>query len=150
MRCALTCLGVGCLLGVTGCGDSELKERVSALEKENRELRAELDKLRKAETDAKVREAAARVQAKNNLKQLQIGVHNFQNDVLPKVDGQKPGTLFYQILPYLPEQQNLWQGDMSKLQGVRTYRAPSDPAGGQGTELRKDDASKKQEPGGKK
>jgi hypothetical protein len=148
MRCALTCLGVGCLLGITGCGDSELKERVSALEKENRELRAELDKLRKAETDAKVREAAARVQAKNNLKQLSIAVKNYQGDKLPKFADPKTQGLFQHILPHL-ENSNLWQRDPN-LSYVPNYLSPSDPAGAQGSKLPKDQATQNKEPGGKK
>src|SRR5262249_24779117 len=118
---------------------------------ENEALRAELDKLRKAEKDARTqaeRERAARVKSANNLKQLQLAVQNFQGGKLPKFADPKTQGLFYHILPYL-EQQNLWQGDMSKWQ-VPTYLAPSDPAGSQGSKLPKDQAPQKKEPGGNK
>jgi type II secretory pathway pseudopilin PulG len=71
----------------------------------------------------RVREAAARTQSMNNLKQLALAIHNYAdvyNGKLPPGvgdDGMADGTLHFIILPYI-EQQALYkhaQGDNGKL-----------------------------------
>jgi prepilin-type N-terminal cleavage/methylation domain-containing protein len=64
----------------------------------------------------KVREAAARTQCANNLKQISLATHNFQdaNGKLPplyqEVGGSKPrGGIFFLLLPYI-EQNAIWNG----------------------------------------
>src|SRR5579884_2313040 len=69
----------------------------------------------------KVREAAARTQCENNLKQLALATHNCNDQfkVLPPVFGWYPstnngvsgggyGTVLFHLLPYI-EQQNLYK-----------------------------------------
>src|SRR5262249_3881597 len=64
----------------------------------------------------KVREAAARMQCTNNLKQLGLAMHNYHdsNSSFPFEDGPggvpatAPPSIYVQILPYV-EQQNLYQ-----------------------------------------
>jgi prepilin-type N-terminal cleavage/methylation domain-containing protein len=105
----------------------------------------------------KVREAAARSQSQNNLKQMGLGLANFADTnqtLLPPGYGVFPpntggwggagsaeGTLFFHILPYI-EQQNMynagqtsWSGKLSmqlewagKPRVVKTYMAPADPS----------------------
>src|SRR5437016_2149643 len=61
----------------------------------------------------KVREAAARIQCANNLKQIGLSIHNSNdtNGRLPPqtgtYGGAYDGPLFYHLLPYI-EQQNAW------------------------------------------
>jgi prepilin-type N-terminal cleavage/methylation domain-containing protein len=85
----------------------------------------------------KVREAAARTQSQNNLKQLGVGLSNFYsaNDCNPPMFGTVPkgganlagGSIFYHLLPYV-EQENLYrQGvDASRSAAVKVLRAPLD------------------------
>ena len=97
----------------------------------------------------KVREAAARMQSANNLKQLGIAVHAIHDvhDKFPPSQGAFPsdaqsipwggqqpsrfGTLQYFLLPYI-EQDNLFKqqvGHSWDSQGVvKTYIAPGDPS----------------------
>jgi prepilin-type N-terminal cleavage/methylation domain-containing protein len=103
----------------------------------------------------KVREAAARMQCSNNLKQLGLAVHDFHSayGVLPLCEGVAPGlgdsygnvqnptgtsgTTFYYLLPYL-EAGNLYtlgtvnnQGSMNGNVGgsiVKGFICPSDPS----------------------
>ncbi len=98
----------------------------------------------------KVREAAARTQCQNNLKQIGLAVHNFHDTfkVLPPVESvavgtgspygafRSPcgshGTLFFYILPFV-EQSPLYKagnGDSMNLpsQVVTVYLCPSDPS----------------------
>ena len=66
----------------------------------------------------KVREAAARMQCANNLKQIGLALHNFNstNDCMPPMFGTVPaggpslagGSVFYHLLPYV-EQDNLYK-----------------------------------------
>ena len=64
----------------------------------------------------KVREAAARAQSQNNLKQIGIGVHNIAsvyNGLEPPSSGQFPksgynGTVFFHLLPHV-EQDNIYR-----------------------------------------
>lgn len=80
----------------------------------------------------KVREAAARSEATNNLKQLGIASHHAQ-DVhkrLPMMYGSyggRDGTVFYHLLPFL-EQNNLWdQGpNVARQSAVKVFRHPAD------------------------
>src|SRR5262249_1245411 len=61
---------------------------------------------------ARVRQAAARTQASNNLKQLGLAVHNYasaNNSRLPLMAGGKPtASLMFQLLPFI-EQDNLYR-----------------------------------------
>jgi prepilin-type N-terminal cleavage/methylation domain-containing protein len=101
----------------------------------------------------KVREAASRMRCANNLKQIGIGVHNFQSSYgkIPQCEGlanggpnpynnNRPdnnpagtsGTTFFYLLPYI-EQDNLYKqakGDSMNLtnQVVKTFICPSDPS----------------------
>jgi prepilin-type N-terminal cleavage/methylation domain-containing protein/prepilin-type processing-associated H-X9-DG protein len=58
----------------------------------------------------KVREAASRIQCTNNLKQLGLGLHSYQNDFrrLPIDDNSSttPGTLYTSLLPYVEQANN--------------------------------------------
>jgi prepilin-type N-terminal cleavage/methylation domain-containing protein len=88
----------------------------------------------------KVRQAAARAQSANNLKQMGIALHNFAgtNDgALPPYVGHFKNSpdvhsLFYFILPYI-EQENIAKAYPQGLIGfdipvtVKTYIAPADP-----------------------
>jgi len=102
----------------------------------------------------KVREAAARTQSKNNLKQMSLALHNMNDTFgkLPSVVNLFPGnnwnapggwstgpapygSIFYMLLPFI-EQDNLykgavWSGDWTWRAGgtpVKTYIAPGDPS----------------------
>jgi prepilin-type N-terminal cleavage/methylation domain-containing protein len=92
----------------------------------------------------KIREAAARMQSSNNLKQLGLAAHNFNsaNEVLPPMFGTVPaggqnlagGSVFYHLLPYV-EQDNLYKlgPDASRSAPLKVLRAPLDrsyPASG--------------------
>lgn len=78
----------------------------------------------------KVREAAARAQSVNNLKQMSLAMQNcadMNRGELPPSNGPymgKSGSFFYHLLPFI-EQQVLYQtpGDFV----VKTYVAPADP-----------------------
>src|SRR3712207_5407422 len=85
----------------------------------------------------KIREAAARMQSSNNLKQIGLALHNFQstNDCMPPMFGTVPqggaslggGSVFYHLLPYL-EQDNLYRlgPDGSRSHPLKVLRAPLD------------------------
>src|SRR5579883_22478 len=93
----------------------------------------------------KVREAAARTQSQNNLKQMTLAMHDFasaNNDAFcpgfgayPATSalGQQPWTFY--ILPYI-EQQNTYNaitsGSASTVSGlpIKSYIAPADPTNG--------------------
>jgi prepilin-type N-terminal cleavage/methylation domain-containing protein len=87
----------------------------------------------------KVREAAARIQCQNNVKQMLLGIHNYagaNNSQLPPSTfstGPAAGSLLYWILPYL-EQNNLygitinaggWWGNFTTP--IKLFQCPSDP-----------------------
>jgi len=89
----------------------------------------------------KVREAAARMQSSNNLKQMSLALHNMNdsNGVLPAMVSNYPangpvrGTLQFFLLPFI-EQDNAYKYMISQhndswycTQGIKTYVAPSDP-----------------------
>jgi prepilin-type N-terminal cleavage/methylation domain-containing protein len=98
----------------------------------------------------KVREAAARTQSQNNLKQIGIAVHSCHdtyNKLPPSmgcfpqdVNGQswngndympaRMGTLQYHLLPFM-EQQPLWRNTRSnsytRNEVIKAYQAPGDP-----------------------
>jgi prepilin-type N-terminal cleavage/methylation domain-containing protein len=101
----------------------------------------------------KVREAAARIQSANNLKQMGLALHNMNdsNGVLPPMVGYYPqstnagngvngsvgntqGTFFFFMLPFI-EQANT-QTTMAAAQnsswwcthGIKTYVSPADPS----------------------
>src|SRR5438477_570091 len=65
----------------------------------------------------KVREAAARAQCQNNLKQIGLGIHNFHDTyrkLPPARIADQYATWFVMILPYI-EQQNLYKNwDLTK------------------------------------
>jgi len=94
----------------------------------------------------KVRDAAARMQSSNHLKQMSLALHTAAssfNDAMPPAWGAYPGsasgvnTAFTHILPYI-EQQNLWAAALASggtLSGtatattgatVKIYIAPND------------------------
>jgi prepilin-type N-terminal cleavage/methylation domain-containing protein len=80
----------------------------------------------------KIREAAARIEAQNNLKQLGLASHN-AHDVHQKMPmmygsyGGQDGTVFYHLLPFL-EQDNLWkQGpNVARQVALKVLRHPAD------------------------
>jgi prepilin-type N-terminal cleavage/methylation domain-containing protein len=98
----------------------------------------------------KVREAAARMQSANNLKQMSLALHNMNdtNGVLPLPVGSYPqanspnpygmgtqvGTVQFFMLPFI-EQQNTFQAQ-ERLHpdswwcgyGIKTYLSPADPS----------------------
>jgi prepilin-type N-terminal cleavage/methylation domain-containing protein/prepilin-type processing-associated H-X9-DG protein len=87
----------------------------------------------------KVREAAANAEARNNLKQLGLAVHNAHDAhrITPMMYGNykgKPGALFYHLLPYL-EQNSVYQlgPDAARSVPLSVLRHPSDPTYGSGT-----------------
>jgi len=113
----------------------------------------------------KVRDAAARMQSSNNLKQMSLALHtaNDANNKIPPSYGYFPGqndgtgnggnwgiyparrgSSHYHILPYI-EQENLWKaigGDSWNNSGriVKTFMSPADakagnPVGGDGRPL---------------
>jgi prepilin-type N-terminal cleavage/methylation domain-containing protein len=80
----------------------------------------------------KVREAAARSQSQNNLKQMILGgVHgaaSAYDSVLPPSYGiyaGKGGTFFFHLLPFI-EQDNVWKNNATSS-SIKTYYAPADP-----------------------
>jgi prepilin-type N-terminal cleavage/methylation domain-containing protein len=94
----------------------------------------------------KVREAAARIQCTNNLKQLGLAVHNLHDayQLLPPTEGALPGLglqnygpLTFWILPFL-EEGNLASlalnngvynsGNADRTFVVKTYLCPADPS----------------------
>jgi prepilin-type N-terminal cleavage/methylation domain-containing protein len=98
----------------------------------------------------KVREAAARSQSQNNLKQMLLAVHNCNDTYsrLPSVTGFFPtqswanvnsgvpaphGTIFYYLLPFM-EQQNIYNNvwwvswSVNSNEIVKSYYAPGDPS----------------------
>jgi prepilin-type N-terminal cleavage/methylation domain-containing protein len=109
----------------------------------------------------KVREAAARVQCSNNLKQLGIAVHNCNdaNGCLPPAfgwfrtstnapqNGAGYGSVLVHLLPYI-EQDNLYKASLTTYSGVqaympclvtsvnstpvKTFQCPADPSMAQG------------------
>jgi len=90
----------------------------------------------------KVREAAARTQCVNNMKQIGLACHSFNDTYkfLPSPGGYDPnnqqliyGGLFFYILPFI-EQQTIYNaaGNNSWNQNatvIATYNCPSDPTG---------------------
>ena len=85
----------------------------------------------------KVREAAARTQSQNNLKQLGTALANFYSahDCNPPMFGTVPrggssmagGSIFYHLLPYIEQEPLYRQGaDGSRSTPVKTLRAPLD------------------------
>jgi prepilin-type N-terminal cleavage/methylation domain-containing protein len=97
----------------------------------------------------KVREAAARTQCQNNLKQIIIAIHNFASVPSAQIPGQlvyAPNNgigwqpFWFQLLPYI-EQQNIYNkafaqgagwGNGNHNQVVKTYICPSDPTSSTG------------------
>jgi prepilin-type N-terminal cleavage/methylation domain-containing protein len=82
----------------------------------------------------KVREAAARTQSSNNLRQMGTGLHNCAsgfNDQMPPSVGLfqgASGSLFYHLLPYI-EQDPVYKGGAASFGTViKPYQAPADPS----------------------
>jgi prepilin-type N-terminal cleavage/methylation domain-containing protein len=79
----------------------------------------------------KIREAAARIQSTNNLKQVGLAVNNLAGDTsngqLPPANGVfrgKSGSFFYHILPYI-EQQPVYDAGATGTP-IKTFIAPAD------------------------
>jgi prepilin-type processing-associated H-X9-DG protein len=77
----------------------------------------------------KVRQAAARANCTNNLKQLGLAIHNMNDTYaqLPPVVGQYPakndasyGSLFFYMLPFI-EQDNVYKNAMGEADGKNGY-----------------------------
>lgn len=91
----------------------------------------------------KVREAAARMQSQNNLKQLGLAIHNYHDShhTTPAMYGYSnpmatsgvAGSIFYHLLPYF-EQDNLHkQGpDVARQSPLKILHAPMDQTYGNG------------------
>ncbi len=84
----------------------------------------------------KVREAAARTQSQNNLKQVALSLHNFYDannktppmfGVMRPTDSGPGGSVFYHLLPYF-EQENLYRlgPDAARTQPLKVLRHPAD------------------------
>src|SRR5207302_10626054 len=108
----------------------------------------------------KVREAAARAKSQNNLKQIALAVHNYndayQGKLPPLIDlgtnaptGWGYNSLFFNILPYV-EQNNVYRVFQKQTQGsyaknttpfgaartiVPTYLSPADSTASNGTTM---------------
>jgi type II secretory pathway pseudopilin PulG len=84
----------------------------------------------------RIREAAARAESMNNLKQIALAVHHYASvfDRLPEIDGYgrsfRPGpSVFSTLLPYV-EQGNARsqvQKDTTSFVVVKVYQSPADP-----------------------
>ncbi|HEY7425083.1 MAG TPA: DUF1559 domain-containing protein [Gemmataceae bacterium] len=96
----------------------------------------------------KVREAAARTQCQNNVKQLGLAAHNFHGTYgfLPPAQGflsasggstSAWGTPFFHLLPYIEQQgvynvpfaagrNNPWYSNNGYKYGIKTYQCPTD------------------------
>jgi prepilin-type N-terminal cleavage/methylation domain-containing protein len=89
----------------------------------------------------KVREAAARMQSANNIKQMGVGLHNaastYSDQMPPSVGGyptsgsNPQATLFFHLLPYI-EQDNVYKLYLATptapiTVAVKPYVAPADP-----------------------
>ncbi len=88
----------------------------------------------------KVRDAAARIQSANNLKQMGLGMHNLAGTFdgsMPPADGvwrrfgggTVKATLFFHLLPYI-EQENVYRqyqsAPQTALVPINTFLAPAD------------------------
>jgi prepilin-type N-terminal cleavage/methylation domain-containing protein len=82
------------------------------------------------------RDAAARVQSSNNLRQILLGMHQYADDhggQLPQCNGDWPpngrDTLLKCVMPYHDEGANYLQTSWDKrhLVGLRIYLSPADP-----------------------
>jgi prepilin-type N-terminal cleavage/methylation domain-containing protein len=98
----------------------------------------------------KVRQAAARMSCQNNIKQIGLGVHNFQGTygkipqaeamatqsspygVVPPSTTGTSGTIFYFLLPFIEQDALYKQLNGSSMsitaQIIKTYTCPSDPS----------------------
>jgi prepilin-type N-terminal cleavage/methylation domain-containing protein len=79
----------------------------------------------------KIREAAARIQSANNLKQMGLAVNNIAGDTsdgqLPPAFGvfrNKSGSFFYHVLPYIEQQAVYNSGATGTV--IKTFVAPAD------------------------
>ncbi len=82
----------------------------------------------------KVRQAAARVESQNNLKQIGLACHSYHDTygALPPLKGKKDASVLVSLLPFI-EQANLYNefqnNGIKALKGtsIRTYTSPRDP-----------------------
>ncbi|HZT82743.1 MAG TPA: DUF1559 domain-containing protein [Gemmataceae bacterium] len=76
----------------------------------------------------KVRQAAARIQSSNNLKQMALATHNY-NDANSGKLPTLPGGLFFQLLPFI-EQDNVYNQGYANVAAnpptIKTYLSPAD------------------------
>ncbi len=89
----------------------------------------------------RIREAAARLSSKNNLKQIVLATHNFgdaHSGTLPSLAGHtRPGfnSMYVDILPYL-EAENIYSEFLSATNGrsnrftIKVFLSPADPTTG--------------------
>jgi prepilin-type N-terminal cleavage/methylation domain-containing protein len=82
----------------------------------------------------KVREAAARTQSQNNLKQQVLGLQNFESahSITPPIFGQvknggPAGSIYYHLLPFLEQEPLYRQGpDLSRSAPLKVLMHPAD------------------------
>lgn len=86
----------------------------------------------------KVREAAGRTEAENNMKQLSLAVQSAHdaNKITPMMYGTyagQPGSVFFHLLPYV-EQNSLYRlgQDAARSYPLNVLRNPNDPTYGEG------------------
>ena len=85
----------------------------------------------------KVRDAAARMQSQNNLKQIGLAMQNFHSafnrmppmfgPLQPTSPDQRGGSIFYHLLPYLEQNSVHAMGvDAARSQPIKTFQSPQD------------------------
>jgi len=84
----------------------------------------------------KVREAAARAQCQNNLKQIGLGCHNFHDAYkrFPNMFNGNQGSVFYMILPFIEKRNEYNQGLATQWNNkIPIYLCPSEFSSPDGT-----------------
>jgi prepilin-type N-terminal cleavage/methylation domain-containing protein len=83
----------------------------------------------------KVRDAAARMQSRNNLKQISLALRNFESahEITPPMFGQvkgsgPSGSIYYHLLPFMEQSAVYNLGpDAARSQPLKVLRHPADP-----------------------